>query len=407
MLPTGHSVTSTPVVVNGNVYFGDWGGTVYSVRVATGEVNWKATLHNAISSSVAVAQGLVYVSLSPEDSAAYPPHTGDRVVALSQSTGHVVWSTRFSSTAQGVWGSPIVFDGLVFIGAAGGIGQEETIPPFVGGDVLALDDATGRIVWRRTLNGTAGGAGLWGSVAASPVLNSIFLATANSYVNTGTTGDAYSLISLDPRTGRERWRFRAYPKFDVGQDADFGATPNIFQLKINGIPKAVVGIGSKDGNYYVVDARNGQLVRKIFVQPNGGVIGNSAMLGGFAHVLAFVPTFETSLDIANPLVCCGALVAVDITTSKVLWYVSARANIIGSVSLVPGGLFFGDAKGNVFAVSTSGHTVFHATLPDSIQSGVTPAEGHVFVTTCRGDPTPGYEDPSMPITGLGLYAYGL
>ena len=408
MLPTDRAVTSTPVVVAGSVFFADWGGDVYSVNVATGHVRWKVNLKNPVSSTLAVQDGRVFIALSPEDTAAYPPHDGDRVVVLSQATGRLIWSRRFASSAQGVWGSPTIYDGMVYVGAAGGIGQQEAIPPFVGGTVVAMDEITGKLIWQRTLNGSAGGAGLWGSVAASPELDEIFLATANSYSDAGTLKDAYSVVSLNPRTGKENWRYRAYPNLAKGSDDDFGATPNVFNVDINGRTRLAVGIGSKDGYYYTLDARTGLLLRKTLVQPKGGVIGNASVIAGPTVTDVFVPTYEDSLDVSNPDVCCGSLVSLDVGQSKIRWYVPVDANVIGSSSLIPGAALFGDAKGNVYAISiATGKTLFHVALPDSVQAGITPAEGHLFVATCKGDPTPGYGDPKMPRSGLGVYAYGL
>ncbi len=405
VIRTKSSITSTPVVLDGNVYFDDWGGWVYSVRVGSGSINWKVRLKDPVSSTPVLANGNVYVGLSPYDGASFPPDNGNQVVALSQSDGHVLWQTELPSTAKGVWSSPIVDDGFLFIGLAAGIGQQESIPPFVGGSIWALDATTGRIAWKRVLNGTAGGGGLWGSVAVSTSLDSIFFGTANSYVPTGTINDAYSIVSLNLRTGHENWRFRAYPSEAVGNDQDFGATPNVFSISSHGGVRLAVGVGSKDGNYYVVDARTGALIQKVSVTPDGGNIGTSAFRGT-VNPKVFVPTYTNAIDIASPANCCGGLVAVNTATGHVQWYVSVGANVIGDVAAVPNAVLFGDEKGNVYALSSKdGHRLFHDKLPDAIESGVTPAEGHVFVATTRGDPGLGQNDSSMPLNGLGLYAY--
>lgn len=407
MIATGQSVTSTPVVLNGNVYFADWGGDVYSARVASGKVNWKVNLGNAISSTLTLSAGKVYVALSADDTALVPPDNGNRVVALSQSTGRVLWQAKLPSTAQGIWGSPTVFDGMIFIGAAGGWGQQESIPPFVGGTLWALDAATGKIVWTKTLNGTAGGGGLWGSVTVSPSLDAIYFGTANSYAPTGTINDSYSIVSLNAKTGRQNWRFQAYPNEVAGDDNDFGATPNLFSFTFGGRVRSAVGIGSKDGHYYVVDALTGKLIEKIMLKSQGGVIGDAAVDPTGDNPEVFVPLYANSLDVADPRVCCGALVSLNPSHGRVAWYVTVDANVIGSVALVPGAVFFGDAKGNVYGLSTAagGPTLFHVQLPDAIEAGVTPAEGHLFVATTQGDPAPYATDDSMPVSGLGLYAF--
>jgi outer membrane protein assembly factor BamB len=405
MIPTHWSVTSTPVVLGGNVYFADWGGNVFSAQVKSGKINWKINLDNPISSTLTVAGDNIYVSLSPQDTRLVPPNNGNRVVALSRSTGAVLWQTKIPSSAQGMWSSPTLFDGMIYVGVAGGIGQKETDKPFVEGNVFALNATTGAITWTRRLNGTAGGAGLWGSVVGSTELNAVYFATANAYGETGTTGDAYSIVSLNAKTGKENWRYQAYRNVAEGDDNDFGATPNLFKIQQQGGLRAVVGVGSKDGYYYVVDAATGKLIQKTQMQQNGGVIGNAAVLrGDSGNPRVFVPGYSNSVDVASPKNAFGSVAALDALTGKVDWSTTVEGNVIGSVALVPGALLFGDARGNLYALSTkAGGTLFHKRLPNAIEAGVTPAEGHVFVATSQGNP--GGPDESMSAANNGIYAF--
>ena len=63
-------------------------------------------------------------------------------VALDQQTGRVVWQTR-TTTQRAAYSSaaPVYYDGLVFIGVAGGDGA-------VRGEVAAYDVKTGKQVWK-------------------------------------------------------------------------------------------------------------------------------------------------------------------------------------------------------------------------------------------------------------------
>ncbi len=59
------SVTSTPIVANGSVFFSDWLGNTYSVNLATGNLNWKDHINNgSISGTPDVVNGVDYIAAS-------------------------------------------------------------------------------------------------------------------------------------------------------------------------------------------------------------------------------------------------------------------------------------------------------------------------------------------------------
>src|SRR5206468_10649063 len=60
--------------------------------------------------------------------------------------------------------------------------------------------------------------------------------------------DAVFAIALD---GTPVWRWR--PVDVDNADLDFGAPPNLFTIDVDGSPRDVVGVGKKDGTYYVID----------------------------------------------------------------------------------------------------------------------------------------------------------
>ena len=385
MIQTSAPVTSTPVVLDGNAYFADWAGNLYSAQVATGNLNWVVNLGHPISSTPTLANGLVYVGLSPLDTLLVGPTFQENVLAISPADGHTVWETRLDGTMHGLWASPTVSGDMLYIGLAGSIGQQDETNPSDLGQMYALNAMTGTTVWSRTLAGTAGGAGVWGSVVADPGLNSVYFGTGNSYSTAGTIGAAYSIISLDAATGATRWQYRVYRSHKSGRDYDFGSTPNLFSLKfhLNGGTKDAIGIGNKNGSYYIVNEQTGRLLRKFNVMRRGGVVGLAAVVpGANGDPEIFVPTYKAANDISDPSVCCGGIVALDPVHHAVTWRSRARANVIGSVAAVPGAILFGDAIGDLYAVSSSsGKVLFQKQLPGPIEAGVTVAEGHVLVPT--------------------------
>ncbi len=118
---TGDDVDSSPAVVDGVIYIGE-----YALDAKTGEVLWRFRPHDIIESSPAVANGTVYVGC--EDGNLY---------ALDADTGGVLWNY---TTGAGVQSSPAVADGTVYFGSKDH-------------NVYALDADTGDLVWNFTTGG--------------------------------------------------------------------------------------------------------------------------------------------------------------------------------------------------------------------------------------------------------------
>jgi polyvinyl alcohol dehydrogenase (cytochrome) len=388
---TNSSVTSTPVVMNGNVYFADWNGNLYSANIVNGSINWKVNLGNAISSTPNIYNGLIYVGFGPYDFT--------QVDAISQKNGSVVWNTTLNSTERAIWGSPTIFNGLLYIGVAGAGGASGQIDNNASkvGQLYALNAQTGKVDWVfNTLIGTSGGGGVWSSAVVDPKLNSIYFGSGNAYVNTSNALYAYGILSLNATNGKLNWVFRSHNTIKDGDDYDFGATPNLFTIEINNTIYQAVGDGSKDGDYYIVNRLNGVLLKKFQIGTGGasqGIIGLSGFIyQGNNSPELFIPSYY---NISN-YSCCGIVDAVNSTASKLDWQFFVPANIRGSVTVIPGAVLFGDNSGDFYAVSTAnGDQLFYSNFKNSIASGITVAEGYVLV------PTSLYGNPSS----MGLYAF--
>ena len=370
-ITTAGSVTSTPVVLNGNVYFADWAGNVYSASVATGHINWQTNLGYAISSTLALANGLVYVGLGPNGPT--------EVVALSQTTGSLVWSTTLKATENAIWASPIVYNGLVYIGVASS--GDESNASWIG-EMFALNANSGTVVW--TWNATtsaAGGAGIWGSVVVDPSLNSIYFGTGNPYGSGSgpTILYSYSVISLDASTGSLNWYHPVYTSTTAGGDLDFGSTPNLFTVTISGTTYDAIGLGSKGGTYYVLDRTNGNLLGSAVIDSSGdgqGIIG----VPGYTYLGSNNPEIFVPSQYGNS----GTLGAYTPATGALQWSFNTPGVLVGSVAVVPGAVLFGDEDGNLYAFSNSGTRLFTQTFPSGIYGGVTVAENYLFVPTAFG-----------------------
>src|SRR2546426_4078095 len=393
---TDHSVTSTPIVSNGKVYFADWAANVYSVNIADGSLNWRVnvgpptTSVQAISSTPAVANGLVYVAGGPFGTPSAPEH---EVIALDQTDGHIVWTHDIHTSvkeATSIWASPIVYNGLVYVGVAG---QDVKIVGEIG-EIDALNAITGAKVWNFTTGiGTAAGAPVWGSVVVDPTLNAIYFGTGNVFDNhlSKDTNSlyAYSIMDLDATTGKLNWFFQVYHNHLAGDDNDFGSTPNLFDLKIGSVVYQAVGLGGKDGKYYVIDRTNGHSLVNRSMNSATTFVTESGIIGlaGFIYSdgvpsngnpQIFIPsTFRNSSTGKTH----GLITAFNPSSNSTSWTFTAKGHVDGSVVIVPGAILFGDRKGFLYAISTAdGHQLKKIDLPfGQIGGGVTVSERFVLV----------------------------
>ena len=132
--PDGGVIHSTPVVADGCVFTGTDFGNVYALNADTGKVVWKRSVAESegsgtfqgagIVGSPAVANGLVYVP-------ATTPKASE-LTAVDQRTGKVVWRRVVDDDkGGGLDSSPVPFKGLVFQAFKGDESSDHSWPGFV------------------------------------------------------------------------------------------------------------------------------------------------------------------------------------------------------------------------------------------------------------------------------------
>jgi outer membrane protein assembly factor BamB len=92
-------------VANGVVYVGSWDDNLYALNASTGALLWSYATGAPVLSSLAVANGVVYVGSD------YPD---DKVYALNAKTGALLWSY---TTGTVEYSSPAVSNGVVYLGS--------------------------------------------------------------------------------------------------------------------------------------------------------------------------------------------------------------------------------------------------------------------------------------------------
>ena len=261
-----------------NALIGTTEHDTFSVNPATCAENWRT--HEAYAGSPAPAiRGAAYL-----DGMVFRGTTDGRVLAYDFKTGRRVWETTIADHQLGesVPAAPIAWDGLVFIGNAGG--------DFKGGKghMFALDAKTGKIMWevflapkqegdivRGPLSKTLLDMSTWRNAAGIPVSGggtwTSFTLNANTgalYVPVGNPAPDFaidvreggnlftgSVVVLDAKTGDYRYHYKIVPKDWHDWDV---SNPPIAMTTRGG--KQLLAVAPKDGLLYGIDLANNNLL---------------------------------------------------------------------------------------------------------------------------------------------------
>jgi polyvinyl alcohol dehydrogenase (cytochrome) len=352
----GVPITDSPLVMdlpNGRseVIFGDQAGFVYGLDAATGAVNWRVR-PNTTSPAIAV-----YGSATPVRLA-----TGATYVALGVasneegvpiSPGHPRFSTR--------------------------------------GSVVLLDPASGGVVWQTytvtdaEFAAGASGAGVWSTPTYDPQAGILYVTTGNNYSAPATlTSDA--VLALDAATGRILWTTQVTPDdtsnglgppSPSAPDFDFGDSAQIYQLPDG---TRVVGAGQKSGAYYVLDASTGQVLHANQLETGGdlgGLFADSAVDERAGLVLA------NGIDWPHPettLPTKGDLFAVSLDGTRVVWDFQTPFSPNFTGVAVANGVVYVQSliDGSLYALDETSGALLSRVLTAGSTSGPAVANGRLY-----------------------------
>jgi alcohol dehydrogenase (cytochrome c) len=231
-----------------------------------------------------------------------------RVLAYDFKTGQRLWATQIADSKKGesAPAAPIAWNGLVFIGNAGGDIKG------VKGRMYALDAASGRIVWEFYLVPKQPGDPTRGPEAASP-LDASTWAAGDDRISGGATWTSYTLdpergllyvpggnpapdfdvalrgkgnlytgsvVVLDARTGAYRTHFKIVPK--DWHDWDVSSAP---ALVTSAAGKRLMLVAPKDGHLYGFDLDSAEQLYRLPVTK----VENADVLFSAAESVHFCP----------------------------------------------------------------------------------------------------------------------
>lgn len=278
---------TTPIAIDGTLYFAAGQAVVHAMDAATGELLWKydpqvgevagERLRGAWGSrGIAYANGQLFVGTMD-----------GRLIALDAKTGKLAWSVVTVEKDDGryITGAPWVFKDKVIVGHGGA----DFAP--VRGYVTAYDQKTGNQIWRfytvpgdpakgfennamemaaKTWTGEwwkfGGGGTVWNTMSYDAKYNRIYIGIGNGIpwnqkIRSPGGGDNLflcSIVALDADTGEYVWHYQSNP----GETWDYNATHDIEQadLIIDGKKRSVLLQAPKNGFFYLIDRETGKLI---------------------------------------------------------------------------------------------------------------------------------------------------
>lgn len=244
----GATVIGTPAVQGGSVIFSQANGELSCLRISDGSLLWKYSPENSesinegLNDGAAVGDGKVYAAFT----------TGE-LKAFDLATGQELWTY---TAEQGLRTAPAYYDGLVMLGEynglfsmidaqggervnGGGAGGAINTPVINGGNVYysAWDGSVNAVQVKNVIP-------LWTAKAGEPITSSPAIGGGLLAVSTATG----KIIAFSLEDGAKLWEY-------ASQGGDAGKSPVV--------RNGHVFAGTGDGRVLVLDAKNGRLIREI------------------------------------------------------------------------------------------------------------------------------------------------
>jgi alcohol dehydrogenase (cytochrome c) len=274
-LPTrGRGFEATPIVLDGVLFITGSNNNAWAIDARTGQAIWshKRQLPQGLTYG---AGNIVNRGFATLGHSLFMGTLDAHVVALDRNDGQVLWDTTLADFKLGHAATlaPLVVKDKVLVGNSGG-------DYLTRGFIDAYDAKTGVRVWRfNTIpdKGTPGsetwpaeedlpwgGGAAWVTGSYDPESNLTYWGVGNpspDYLAATRGGDnlfTASLVALDADTGKLKWHFQFTPQ-DV-HDWDANQIPVIADIALQGRPRKVVFLGSRNGFFYTLDRLTGEFI---------------------------------------------------------------------------------------------------------------------------------------------------
>jgi alcohol dehydrogenase (cytochrome c) len=263
---------SQPLIYNGVIYVTSHNKTV-AVDALSGKEIWNTPIDYPAGTTRVVCCGIVNRGAAIYEGKVFRTTLDARVIALDMKTGKEVWNTKSGDAADGIamTGAPIIANGVLITGMAGAEYGSR-------GYIEGYDPATGKQLWRRYTvprpgepgantwpndAATASGGSSWTTGTYDPELDLVYWgignpAPWNALLRKGDNLYTNTIIAVRPKTGELVWHFQMSPNDPF--DHDNITAIILAELTIEGKPTKVLLQAARNGFFYVIERKSGQLI---------------------------------------------------------------------------------------------------------------------------------------------------
>jgi polyvinyl alcohol dehydrogenase (cytochrome) len=395
-------------------------------------------------------------------------------------------------------GSPILADGKLIVG--GGTLEQLIAGSFFyrgstgRGFVIALDPQKGQLLWKYdlgpkpeplnppiTITDASGDhsfyygpatSSIWSTASFDSETGAIFFGTD---VNTAPrrptddnknlhTRESCAVVALNVKDGSEKWvsqinpgdvwtnSMRSYdPKEGRYKDQSIGDTPKIYTIPVDWKPTKVVGVGCKNGGFYVLNAADGRIVAHTPIYtgppnypltptPDKRMLALPSAIGGLQTGCATdgKSIFTNGIDalwlasLAPPVpkggpLSGGRVVAISLDTQSERWrherpkvpslggpppkavYTDAGDPVASGIAVAGGVVYFtAVASGKLVALDAASGNVLKEIELGPVWSGPSVSRGRVYIGTGNTQFSPADSETFLPKKYTGVvYSFGL
>jgi outer membrane protein assembly factor BamB len=298
-------MVASPVIADGVIFIGDYGGLFHAIDQATGKEKWSFKSRMPIASTAAVAAGSVYFvssagALAALDAASGKPRwvfTTEYERRFEARNLHGLQSA--AQTIPDAWdvymSSPAVADGRVYFGSGDG-------------NVYAIDASSGVMLWKFATQDV---------VHASPAVSG-----GTVYIGSWD-GNFYA---IDAETGQQQWQFKGGQDPTIHNQVGFQSSATVVD--------STVFVGCRDAHVYALDAGSG---RKKWDYPTNKSWVNTTP--AVADGIVYAGTSDSS-----------RFMALDAASGRLLFNFDAKAYVFSSPAIAGDTAYFGTNGGTLYAV---------------------------------------------------------
>jgi polyvinyl alcohol dehydrogenase (cytochrome) len=384
-----------PAIVDGRLFVTSSGGRVYSLDSGTGCTYWSYDVASRIRTGVSIGAlaepqrpvrpkksklKLAHLDVLKAPSAAFFGDDSGTVYALDAQKGTLLWKAQVDTHPLArIAGTPVAYQNRLYVVVSSDEEGKSSTPGYgcctFRGSVVALDIATGHLLWKtytvteeaQAIHANGAGAQQFGPagapIASAPTIDAkrgaLYVSTGNSY--TGSAAPmADAIVALDLIDGKIRW-IKQLPLKDNAATGEFDSPPILRSLAGD---RQIILAAQKSGRLYGLDPdRVGEIL--------WGSDANEAGAAGTAGVVesgaaADHRNLYVAVSVSPPLpdISSGSLWAVDINTGARRWRSPAPSPPCSwtdrscshvqsqAVTVMPGIAFSGSMDGHLRAYST-------------------------------------------------------